>query len=153
MDTKMLIKYKPETDRMKCVPLIPVTDEQKKMKLSRSQVQLLPGVNEVSDDEWAVMKQHLAREIKSGEIATLETEAANGKSVPGGGKAHNLKDVSAKEAVTLVMECVNPDTLKKWYKEETRDAVVRCILEKMKKLKMDIPDFEPDGLDTESDKK
>ncbi|MDR2952908.1 MAG: hypothetical protein LBU82_06675 [Treponema sp.] len=136
----MLIKYKPDADRLKYVSLIPVTEDQKKIKLSRGQVQLLPGVNEVTDDEWEIMKQHLAYEIKSGEIRTIEMAAASGKG--SGGKARNLKDAEVKEAVAMIEECVNPDTLKKWHSEETRDAVVRCILERMKEIKMEVPKFD-----------
>jgi len=140
----MLIRFSPKEDHIKCVPLIPTTEEQKKYTLTRSQVQLLPGVNEVTDQEWDVLKTHLSGDIKRGVVSVIEKNVAKDKKNPTG-KAHNLKDMSAKEAASLVKECVNPDTLKKWYQEETRDEIRLCIVEKMKELKIDVPKFDPDG--------
>jgi hypothetical protein len=140
MDTKMLIKYQPKHEHIKCVPLIPTTADQMQIKNYRTQVQLLPGTNEVTDDEWKIMKVHLVREIERKEISIIEGNPAKDKKVPGG-KAHDLKDLPAHQAVTLVAECVNPDTLRKWYKEETREEVRLAIVEKMKELKMEIPKF------------
>jgi hypothetical protein len=146
----MLIKYQPKNDHIKCVPLIPVTDEQKKYNLDRDQIQLLPGTNEVTDNEWAVMKMHLAREIARKEIAVIEVSAAKGKKVTGG-KAHNITDVLPSKAIGLVAECVNPDTLIKWHKEETREEIRLAIIEKMKELKMEIPKYTPEAGDDEDD--
>jgi len=139
----MLLRYKPKHEHIKCVPLIPTTPETKKLKIDRPQVQLLPGVNEVTDNEWEVMKLHLSREIKNGDISVIEKEVAKSKTNPSGGKAHNLKNMPAKDAIILVGECVNPDTLAKWHKEETRDEIRLAIVEKMKELKIDIPKFIP----------
>jgi len=145
----MLLRYKPKYDHIKCVPLVPTTPETKKLKIDRAQVQLLPGVNEVTDDEYEVMKLHLAREIKSGELSVIEKEVAKGKTNPTGGKSHNLKTMPAKDAIGLVGECVNPETLAKWHKEETRDEVRLAIVEKMKELKIDVPKFIPGYTDDE----
>jgi len=142
----MLIKFSPKHEHVKCVPLIPVTKEQKEYTLARSQVQLLPGVNEVTDQEWDVMKSHLSKEMKRGEISAIEKNVPKDKKNPTG-KAHNLKDISAKEAQALVKECVNPDTLKKWYQEETREEIRLYIVEKMKELKVEIPKFDPNSPD------
>jgi hypothetical protein len=141
----MLIKYKPEYDHIKCVPLIHTLkepDELKKIVLTRTQVQLLPGVNEVTDDEWKIMKPHLTAEIKSKVITIVEKEVQKSKRSPDG-KAKNLKEMPANEAIELVSECVNPDTLKKWYQEETREEIRLSIVEKMKELKVEIPKFNP----------
>ena len=148
----MLIKYQPKQDHIKCVPLVPINAEQRKIRLTRSQVQLLPGTNEVTDDEWDVMKAHLAAEIARGEILTIERDLAKSKKNPNGGKACNLKDMPVQEAIALVTACVNPDTLTKWYKEEVRDEVRLNIVEKMKELKMDLPKFIPGSVeDDEND--
>jgi hypothetical protein len=139
----MLIRYQPEYDHIKCVPLVHTSkepDELKKIILTRSQVQLLPGVNEVTDDEWKIMKPHLAAEIKSRAITVVEKEVQKSKRAPDG-KAKNLKEMPADEATELVSECVNPDTLKKWYREETREEIRLFIVEKMKELKVEIPKF------------
>jgi hypothetical protein len=139
----MLIKYKPKHDHIKCVPLIPVTDVQKKYKLDRSQVQLLPGTNEVTDEEWDVMKTHLSKEdLKI--ITVIEIPAVKGKKTEDG-KAHSIKDVPPQKAVALVAECVNPDTLIKWHQEETREEIRLAIVERMKELKIEVPKYKPDG--------
>ena len=139
----MLIKYQPKYEHIKCVPLIPITDEQKKITLTRSQVQLLPGVNEVTDGEWKVMQSHLVREIARKEITIIEKEVTKGKKNPTGGKVHDLKDMPIKDAINLVTESVSPDTLIKWHKEEPREEVRLVIVEKMKELKMEIPKYTP----------
>jgi hypothetical protein len=140
----MLLNYKPKKVHIKCVALVPTTPEDKQAPLTRSQVQLLPGINEVTDTEWKIMKVHLSREIARGEIKIIETDPAKGKKVPGG-KAHDLKDLPANKAVAMVSECVNPETLLKWHKEETREEVRLAVVERMKELKIEIPKYKPDG--------
>jgi hypothetical protein len=126
----MLIKYTPKQDHMLRVQLIPTTDELKKLKLARKYVELLPGTNEVTDDEWAVMKPHLQSQITAKVIETIDN-----------GKTHNLKGLSPQKATELVAKCVNPDTLKKWYQEITDQEVRLAIVERMKELKIDVPKF------------
>jgi hypothetical protein len=145
---QMLIRYRPKNDHIKCVPLIPTTDELKALTLTRSQVQLLPGINEVTDSEWKVMKEHLAAEIKSGVLAPIIRDVPKTAKAPTG-KAKNLKEMPAKEAVKLIKGCMNPDTLKKWYQEETREEVRLVIVKKMEELKVEIPEFT--GSDTITD--
>ena len=48
--------------------------------------------------------------------------------------AATLKDLDIQEAIDLVAECVNPDTLKAWKKRETRDAVLLAIAEQTEKI-------------------
>jgi hypothetical protein len=148
MDT-MLIKYRPKQDHVLCVTLVlpgKPSEEQKKLKLKRSQVQLLPGTNEVTDDEWKLMKVYLARKIEAGIITTVEKDIPKSEEAPDG-KAHNLKQIKGKEAVTLIKDCVNPDTLKKWYLEETRDELRLLIVKKMEELKIEVPEYNPDDDD------
>jgi hypothetical protein len=137
---QMIIQYKPKNDHIKCVPLIATTDELKKLRLTRTQVQLLPGINEVTDDEWKVLQVHLAREIKAKVLYPVIRNVPKTAKVPDG-KAKNLKEMPAKEAVKFVKDCVNPDTLKKWYQEETREEVRLVIVKKMEELKVEIPEF------------
>jgi hypothetical protein len=155
----MLIRYRPKQDHLKCVPLIPVTADTNNLKLDRAQVQLLPGINEVSDNEWKVIQPHLAGEIKSGVITVIEKEVKKSTRAPEG-KARNLKELPVMDAVVLVGETVNPDTLNRWYQKETREEIRLTIIERMKDLKIEIPKFkgvtEPTGeepKESESDKK
>lgn len=48
--------------------------------------------------------------------------------------AATLKDLDTQEAIDLVAECVNPDTLKAWKKRETRDSVLLAIAEQTEKI-------------------
>jgi len=139
----MLLKYKPKQEHIKIVPLIPVSTAAKNVKLSRNQVQLLPGTNEITDDEWLVIKDHLKRELDAGLIVVVEKASSKAPD----GKARNLKDMPTKEAVELVEGCNNPETLTKWYGEEIRDEVRVLIVEKMKELKVDIPKRTNSGTD------
>jgi hypothetical protein len=110
------------------------------LKMDRSQVQLLPGVNDVADNEWLVMKPHLAAEIKSGVITAIEKEVKKSAAAPDG-RARNLKQLPVMNAVALVGETVNPDTLNRWYQKEARQEVRLAIVERMKELKIEIPKF------------
>ena len=141
----MLIRYQPKQDYVKCVTLTQTTDELKKIKLTRSLVQLLPGVNEVTDDEWKIIQVHLAREITAKVIVPIIREVPKSTRAPSG-TAQNLKQYPTSNAIALVRECVNPDTLKKWYQKETREEVRLVIVKKMEELKVDIPEFK--GPDT-----
>lgn len=146
----MLIKYNPKQDHIKCVPLIPSGESAKSLKLTRTQVQLLPGPNEVTDDEWQVMKPCLAAEIKSRVITVIEKDVAKSKRAPNG-KARNLAELPSMDAVGLIAETVSPDTLKKWYQKETRDEVRLGIVERMKELRIEIPKYKGNDGSDETD--
>jgi len=146
----MLLKYKPKQDHLKIVPLIPVSDAAKKVRLTRNQVQLLPGTNEVTDDEWLVMKDHLKRDLDDKIIVPIEKKVAASKRAPEG-KAKNLAEMPTTEAVELVDNCNSPETLTKWHKEEARDEVRVHIVERMKELKMDVPKLKADSGDDEDE--
>jgi len=140
----MLIKYQPKQDHILTVPLtLPVKagEDLKKLKLEREQVQLVPGINEVPDDEWTLMKAYLGNKITAGIVSPIEKKVKNAKSGVEE-TVHDLKGVPAKEAGALIVGCHNPDTLKKWYQEETREELRLLIIEKMKELKIDIPRFD-----------
>jgi hypothetical protein len=126
---EMLIKYTPKTSHIKCLPLI-TTDSG--VKLTRSQVELSPGINEVSEDEWAVMQAILAGDD---EIAAVKTEAKSSADKPKHARA--LKDAAPAQAVGIVRNCSSGGTLKKWYRTETREFVLLAILKQLKKLNID----------------
>jgi hypothetical protein len=150
----MIIRYKPKNDHIKIIPLVPVDDAGRKVKLigKKSQLQLLPGINEVTDDEWIVIKPYLQSVIGK-EIFAVEKEVPKSKRAPEG-KAKNIIEMPVKEAVTYAQECVNPETLKKWYQEETREEVRIIIVQKMEELKIELPKVDLDKIgnqDTGSD--
>lgn len=120
----MLIKYLPKVEHLKCVILTP----KEGLELGRSMVQLIPGTNEVTDDEWKAMRGNIQAELESGEIKILAQKLSTGV------KAKNLKEMSVANAVRYVNECNSPDTLKKWYNEITKEEVRLAITKRMQKL-------------------
>lgn len=120
----MLIKYLPKVEHLKCVILTP----KEGLELGRSMVQLIPGTNEVTDDEWKAMRGNIQAELESGEIKILAQKLSDGV------KAKNLKEMSAANAVRYVNECNSPETLKKWYNEITKEEVRLAITKRMQKL-------------------
>jgi hypothetical protein len=127
---EMLIRYTPKTKHIKCVPLF---TKDGNIKLTRSQVELHPGVNEVSEDEWTVMKTILGSDneitvIKAGKTDSPATPPKTVKA---------LKDVSSAQAVEIVKNCSSGETLKKWYRSEVREIVLLAILKQLKKINVD----------------
>lgn len=143
----MLIKYLPTIEHLKCVMFTPKTG----LKLDRSMVQLIPGTNEVTDDEWKAMRGNIQAELDSGEIKILAQKLTNGA------KAKNLKEMTNANAIRFVNECNSPETLKKWWKEITKEEVRLAITKRMEKLGVeapedeDIPDDDSETVTTDDD--
>lgn len=126
----MLIKFMPKVEHLKCIMLTPKED----LELGRSMIQLIPGTNEVTDDEWKAMRGNIQSELDSGEIKILAQKLS------AGAKAKNLKEMSAANAVRYVNECNSPETLKKWYSEITKEEVRLAITKRMQKLGVEPPE-------------
>lgn len=134
----MLIKYEPKVEHLKCVVLTP----KEGLKLERTMVRLLPGTNEVTNDEWKAMRGNIETELKSGEIKILAQKVSAGRGKIGGVKAKDLKEMPVNLAVKYVSECNNPDTLTKWFKEITNEEVRLAITKKFEKLGIERPEDE-----------
>lgn len=134
----MLIKYSPKIEHLKCVVLTPSEG----LVLERNMVHLLPGTNEITDDEWKAMRGNIAPELEAGEITILAQKVGDGRGKPGGRKAKNLVDMPVNIAVKYVSECNNPETLQKWYKEITKEEVRLAITKRMKALEVETPEDE-----------
>ena len=126
----MLIKFMPKVEHLKCIMLTP----KEGLELGRSMVQLIPGTNEVTDDEWKAMRGNIQSELDSGEIKILAQKLSTGV------KAKNLKEMSAANAVRYVNECNSSETLKKWYSEITKEEVRLAITKRMQKLGVEPPE-------------
>lgn len=126
----MLIKFMPKVEHLKCIMLTP----KEGLELGRSMVQLIPGTNEVTDDEWKAMRGNIQSELDSGEIKILAQKLSDGV------KAKNLKEMSVANAVRYVNECNSPETLKKWYSEITKEEVRLAITKRMQKLGVEPPE-------------
>lgn len=134
----MLIKYSPKVEHVKCVMLTP----KEGLTLERSMVTLLPGTNEVTNDEWKAMRGNITAELESDEITILAQKVSAGRGKIGGVKARDLKEMPVNIAVKYVSECMNPDTLTKWYKEITNEEVRLAITKRFKKLELETPEDE-----------
>lgn len=132
----MLIKYEPKVEHLKCVTLTP----KEGLVLERTMIKLLPGTNEITDDEWKAMRGNIVEELENGEIRILAQKVSAGRGKVGGIKAKDLKQMPTNLAVKYVSECINPDTLTKWYKEITNEEVRLAIAKRFKKLEMETPD-------------
>lgn len=134
----MLLQFNPKVDHLKCVVLTP----KEGLALTRNMVRLLPGTNEVTNDEWKAMRGNITNELDSGEIRILAQKVSDGRGNVGGRKAKDLKDMPVNIAIKYVSECNNPDTLEKWYKEITKEEVRLAITKKLKKLGLELPEDE-----------
>lgn len=134
----MLLKFEPKVDHLKCVVLTP----KEGLNLSRTMVNLLPGVNEVTNDEWKAMRGNIVSELESGEITILAQKVSAGRGKVGGARAKDLKEMPVNLAIKYVSECNNPDTLKKWYGEITNEEVRLAITKKFQKLEIELPEDE-----------
>jgi len=138
----MLLRFKPKTDHLKMVAVTPMEG----CTVEKSLIQLLPGVNEITEDEFKCIRPNIVTEIERGEITILAQKVSDGRGKPGGRKAKDLVQMPVNIAVTYIAECMNPETLTKWYKEETREEVRLAITKKMDKLGLDKPEDEiPDA--------
>lgn len=131
----MLIKFEPKVEHLKCVCLTPV----KGKASTKTMIKLLPGINEVTDEDWACMKNNIKREISKGEIVTL-AQKVKVKGVET--EVTNLKGLPANVAVRYVSECTNPETLTKWYGEVINEEVRLAITKRFKKLGLELPEDE-----------
>lgn len=131
----MLLKFSPKVEHLKCIVLTP----KEGLTLERTMVHLLPGTNEVTDDEFKAMRGNIISELESGEITILAQKVGDGRGKPGGRKAKNLVDMPVNIAVKYVSECNNPETLTKWYKEVTKEEVRLAITKRMKSLEVEEP--------------
>lgn len=138
MENIMLLKFEPKIEHLKCVALTP----KEGLVLERTMVRLLPGTNEVTNDEWKAMRGNIVSELESGEIKILAQKVSAGRGKTGGVKAKDLKEMPVNIAVKYVSECNNPDTLKKWYGEITNEEVRLAINKKFKKLELELPEDE-----------
>jgi hypothetical protein len=132
----MLLKWNPT--RIVVLPLVKTAEAHEAINITRDQVNLLPGVNEISDDEWEIVRAHCKEMIRRGDLEILmkDVPAGKGKSKT----ARNLTEMPSNEAKKLIAQAVNPDTLQKWEQEESREEIRTLIQRRMAKLKVDPAD-------------
>lgn len=125
----MLIKWNKQN--VKTITVLPVHGKPLPRK---SFEKFLPGVNEIPDNTWELIKEHLKDSIARGDMEVIEekTQSAPGKpALP----ASKLSDLTANKAIALVKETLNPDTLNAWLGEPgLKDAVRLHVEERIKEL-------------------
>lgn len=92
-------------------------------------ITFLPGVNEVSDSDWAQLLKHphIQALLEEGDLEIV-------KHVKG---ESTLKAMTETQAIETVTKTFNVETLKKWMNEDSRKIVVREISMKLKTLVQD----------------
>jgi hypothetical protein len=94
---------------------------------------LLPGVNEISEKDWRIMKPSLSLEIEHGQITVMEEMTRkSGDSAPV--IAKSLDELTPKKAVELVKLTNSGETLNIWLAKETRADIRRRIEDRLAEL-------------------
>ena len=89
---------------------------------------LLPGINDVPDDTWALARIHIAQDLKDKTILEVKGEVEEVIDPETKNKtwkitSKTLKEIPAKEAEAIVKETFNLSTLNKWLTDDPRDSV------------------------------
>lgn len=97
-------------------------------------VQLLPGINEIAEDEWNKVKEH--KQVKAGldEGVLVVLQDPTKEDKPLEGLPASLEKFSVKDACELVDGVMDVDVLKKWQKRETRDSVKAALKKQVKEI-------------------
>lgn len=106
-----------------------------KIKTRRDTILLGPGINEITEEEFALAKPHVQRELNAGLIQVLRP-AVTARKAKDGEHAEKITDLSTDDAIKMINECGkstdgqkfvanfgNRDTLYRWLAEEIRENV------------------------------
>jgi len=98
----------------------------------------MPGVNEVSVEEWKVLSENrlFMAKFDRGELRWLDGGPKSAASKPGSAEA-SLKKLKQDDAKKLVGKTLDLVLLEKWHSEENRPAVRMAIAKQIEDL---IPD-------------
>jgi hypothetical protein len=139
----MLLRWK--KDNLKYVPLVATTPEAKKVmaKVKNTSITLLPGMNEVSQEEWEVMKPHIQDNLDDGSLEEIKEKTLTSPGKPQK-DVTSIIDLAPKKAAAFIKETNNPETLNLWLAIENRDEIRRRISDRIKELELDekIPDID-----------
>ena len=104
---------------------------------------LIPGYNDIDDDDWEVIEIHLSKYIEIGRIST-ETKREKVDEEEGGGYAKvgvPLRRIPPAKAKNIVDGCFNLASLELWlngkgdYEPEVRDEIRTQIKEQVAKIR------------------
>jgi hypothetical protein len=96
---------------------------------------LLPGGNEVADAAWLEARKYIGQELKDGKIEEIKAVEVKGKEgEPSTVKGTALKDLTVKEAESLIKETANLATLNAWLETESRDSARALLFKQIAKI-------------------
>jgi len=126
----MFIDWK--NDRVKVIPLI--AEARKDAVDKKSTLILLPGINDIEDKIWEVVKEYssIKRDLKVESLieVTVKKKTTNGLKI-----TTEFKELSQIEAEKLVAKTVSIVTLKKWKKVDSRPDIRATIQDRIKEIK------------------
>ena len=126
----MFIDWK--NDRVKVIPLI--AEARKDAVDKKSTLILLPGINDIEDKVWEVVKEYssIKRDLKVESLieVTVKKKTTNGLKI-----TTEFKELSQIEAEKLVAKTVSIVTLKKWKKVDSRPDIRATIQDRIKEIK------------------
>ncbi|MGD8707087.1 MAG: hypothetical protein PVI88_00200 [Nitrosopumilaceae archaeon] len=101
--------------------------------------QLLPGFNEIPDDDWESIKPQLQSKIDNGTIEIINEEVkqeieVNGKVRTRRNSVTEFKDLPAEKALEIVKDTWDRKTLMKWKVKENRDEIRAAIAEQLEQI-------------------
>lgn len=136
----MIIIYKPKTPHLLKLPVgksfISGFKKAKRKDGVSNTIILVPGTNDinVSDKEWQKVKEYtmIKEKIKIGELKIIEEEIekkpdknGNMRSVF---KEKTIESLNVEEAIQIIKDCNNMDSLKKWSNEKGLKEEVRLTI-------------------------
>jgi hypothetical protein len=113
-------------------------------------ISILPGHNEINDDDWEGIKGQLQSKIDEGHIEVVakevvkEIELENGKTKTKKSTATKLAELEPDQALEIVQNTFDIKTLQKWRKSETRDEIRAAVADQIEFVKNPNPNKKKD---------
>lgn len=100
-------------------------------------IKLMPGVNEVDSDKWALVANHplLPARFKSGDLKWIPGNGPDDvKGKPDKVAENPISKMTQVDAIEIIKKTVDIEVLKRWAEIEKRAQVVKAIKEQIKKI-------------------
>lgn len=109
---------------------------EKKIAPDSANAVLLPGINELSENDAECLLQDVQDEIMAGRLTVLKikTKSAPGRPVRW---ATSIRDLIPGDAAKLIGDTYDPATLNRWLSSETRPDIRLLIEERLRELKLE----------------
>jgi hypothetical protein len=106
----------------------------------KGKIRLIEGLNTVDQKDWEIAKQHLKGfqekyydEINDN-VKVKKKVMQSGKEIEKEVMVMGLSGFDANEAIKMIDDCFNVDTLEAWREEESRDEIRAAIKEKLEAI-------------------